>query len=61
MLAAIVILSRRLEPASNPKDREVQHATIDLSRIDAHEVILETIRENKNSWDWFYCSELTTK
>ena len=49
-----VIFSRRLEPASNPKDRGVQQATIDLSKIDAHEVILETLPGANPQWDWSY-------
>ena len=56
-----VIFSRRLEPASKSKDRGVQQATIDLSQSDAYEVILETLQEQDNSWDWSYWSEITIK
>ncbi len=56
-----VMFSRRLEPVSNPQDRGVQYATIDLTTIDVHEVILETVREKNHSWDWSYWSELTTE
>ena len=56
-----VIFSRRLEPVSNPKDRGVQQASIDLSTIDAHEVILETLPGATPQWDWSYWSELIAK
>ena len=56
-----VIFSHRLEPVSNLKDRGVQQATIDLSKIDAHEVILETLPGPTPQWDWSYWSEITTK
>jgi hypothetical protein len=54
------IFSRRLEPVSNQKDRGIQQATIDLSQIETHEVILETSREKNHYWDWSFWSEITT-
>lgn len=56
-----VIFSRRLDPASNPQDRGIQKTTIDLSNIDVHEVIFETLPGETASWDWSYWSELTMK
>ena len=56
-----VIFSRRLEPASNPQDRGVQQTTINMSTIDAHEVVLETLPGANAQWDWSYWSELIAK
>ncbi len=56
-----VIFSRDLDPASHPQDRGIQQATIDLSTIEAHEVILKTLPGDTAPWDWSYWSELTIK
>ena len=56
-----ILFSRKLKPVSRPQDRGVQHASIDLSTIDTHEVILETFTGDNDQWDWSYWSELTTQ
>lgn len=53
-----VLFARQLQPTSNPSDRGVQSAKIDLNQVDNEKLILETLPGTDNRWDWSYWSEL---
>ena len=53
-----VLFSRQLQPMENASDRGVQTASIDLSRVNAKKIILETKSGRDTEWDWSYWSEL---
>ena len=55
------IFSRRLQPMSNPEDRGIHQATVDLSQINATRLMLETVPGKDNQYDWSYWSELKAK
>ena len=53
-----VLFSRKLQPLKNASDRGLQQASIDLSRVDTEQLILETLPGQNNQWDWSYWSRL---
>ncbi|MCC0176135.1 hypothetical protein I4641_03960 [Waterburya agarophytonicola K14] len=54
-----ILFSRQLQPRTNPEDRGIHRATIDLSQIDTQKLILETISGKNSRWDWSYWSNIT--
>jgi hypothetical protein len=54
-----ILFSRKLQPRSNPKDRGVHQASINLDKIDNNRLFLETLPDKDNQYDWSYWSELT--
>ena len=56
-----VLFARQLQPISNPCDREVHQAKIDLDRVNTEKLILETLPGQNNQWDWSYWSQLTAE
>ena len=52
-----VLFTRKLQPRKIV-DRGIQQATIDLTEVDATQIILETVPGQDNQWDWSYWSEL---
>ena len=55
------IFSRRLQPMSNPEDRGIHQAKVDLSQINATRLMLETVPGKDNRYDWSYWSQLQAK
>ena len=55
------LFSRDLQPKENEADRGTQQVSIDLSQIDATQLILETIEGENTFYDWSYWSELQLK
>lgn len=55
-----VLFSRQLHP-QEVADRGIQQATVDLTGVDATQLILETGAGRNTEWDWSYWSELKAK
>ena len=52
------VFARKLQPASNPQDRGIHQAAIDISQIDATRFVMQTLPGKNNLWDWSYWSDL---
>lgn len=54
-----IVFSWQLQPFTKDEDRGLHQASINLSQIDAQELILETNPNENHNWDWSYWSDLT--
>ena len=53
-----VLFSRKIQPASNPKDRGVHQESLDISAMGKARLIMKTIPGEDNEWDWSYWTNL---